>query len=241
VASTAFEATAYTVADQQRMSAAKSYFAWQARLVLPEIGQRVVEVGCGLGNFTEFLLDREAVLAFDKEPSSVDQFQRKFRGCENIHALMCDASAEGAWPKLSGFRGDSCVCLNVLEHIEGDAAFLSNVSSVLAAGGVIVLLVPAFPSLYGPIDRNLGHFRRYTMRSLRVLATSAGLHVKKAHYVNAAGFFGWWLNSHVFAREAQSENQIAFFDRYLVPIVSRLESVAPPPFGQSIFAVLQKP
>ena len=37
----------YNVADQARMSAAVNYFAWQARLVKPELGQRVVEIGCG--------------------------------------------------------------------------------------------------------------------------------------------------------------------------------------------------
>jgi hypothetical protein len=105
----------------------------------------------------------------------------------------------------------------------------------------VVLLVPAFPALYGPIDSNLGHYRRYSRGSLNRLADSAGLRIRKAHYMNAAGFFGWWVNSHILRRTAQSERQIEIFDRYLVPLMSRLEGMVQPPFGQSLFAVLGKP
>jgi hypothetical protein len=73
------------------------------------------------------------------------------------------------------------------------------------------------------------------------LAQVTGLAVETLHYVNAVGFFGWWMNAHIFRREAQSETQIRIFDRCVVPWLSRLEAVAPPPFGQSLFAVLRKP
>ena len=110
-----------------------------------------------------------------------------------------------------------------------------------ALHGVIVLIVPAFPALYGPIDRNLGHFRRYTRRSINRLASATGLRIRKAHYMNAIGFFGWWANARVFQREAQSERQIAIFERYVVPVMSRIEELARPPFGQSLFVVMEKP
>jgi len=48
------------------------------------------------------------------------------------------------------------------------------------------------------------------------------------------------MNAHVFRREAQSAAQIGVFDRCVVPWMSRLEAIAPPPFGQSLFAVLRK-
>jgi hypothetical protein len=104
-----------------------------------------------------------------------------------------------------------------------------------------VLLVPAFPALYGPIDHNLGHYRRYSRGSIARLADSTGLRIRKAHYMNAIGFFGWWVNAHILRRGAQSERQIGIFDRYLVPLLSRLEGMVSPPFGQSLFVVLEKP
>jgi hypothetical protein len=130
--------------------------------------------------------------------------------------------------------------VNVLEHVKDDCSALENMGAALTPGGVIVLLVPAFPALYGPIDRNLGHCRRYTRRTLTQTARAAGLAVRKMHYVNVAGFFGWWINAHLLKLGAQSAPQIEFFDRYIVPPLSRIETIAPPPFGQSLFAVFEK-
>jgi 2-polyprenyl-3-methyl-5-hydroxy-6-metoxy-1,4-benzoquinol methylase len=222
------------------MTRAKNYFAWQSRLVARELGQRVVEVGCGIGNFTGLLLDRELVVALDREDACIQLLRQRYPGRRNLHAFTGDAASD-ALRDLARFRPDSVVCVNVLEHIEDDLAALDAMASILAPGGVMVLLVPAFQALYGPIDRHLGHYRRYRRGSLLRLAAAAGVEVRKAHYVNAAGFFGWWVNAHILKREAQSDGQIAVFDRYLVPILSALEGVLPPPFGQSLLAVLRRP
>ncbi len=233
-------ASTYALLDQERMARARNYFAWQGRLVTPELGRRVVEVGCGIGNFTGTLLDREIVIALDMDANCTERLRERYRNRRNLHVITCDAG-NYAFSELAGFHPDCCVCLNVLEHIEDDRAAIAGMASVLMPGGVIALLLPAFPFLFGPIDQNLGHRRRYTRQSIGKLAAAAGLHVKKAHYMNACGFFGWWANAHIFRREAQSEGQIEFFDRYVVPLLSRIEGVAPPPFGQSLFVVLEKP
>ena len=60
------------------MTLAKNYFGWQARLVRPEIGQRVLEVGCGVGNFTGMLLDRKVVIALDKEHACIERLQQRY-------------------------------------------------------------------------------------------------------------------------------------------------------------------
>jgi 2-polyprenyl-3-methyl-5-hydroxy-6-metoxy-1,4-benzoquinol methylase len=226
---------AYTVEDQQRMTRARNYFAWQARLILPELGRRVLEIGCGIGNFTHLLRDRETVIAVDCEPACIDLVKSR---CPNAQALALDASTDSILD-LARFAPDSCLLLNVLEHIEDDRATLKRIASILPPRGRVVILAPASPSLYGPIDHNLGHYRRYSRASLTALARHAGLEIRKMHHVNAAGFFGWWINAHLLRRAAQSESQIGVFDR-LVPMFSRIEAIAPPPFGQSLFAVFEK-
>lgn len=221
------------------MASAARYFAWQGRLALPELGRRVIEVGCGIGNFTRILLDREIVVALDVEPVCIERLKERFPDQPNLHALVCEPGSR-EFAGLARFRPDSCVCLNVLEHIEDDGQALAAMASILSPGGSIVLLVPACAALFGPIDRNLGHHRRYSRRSLAALAETAGLRIKTLRYMNSIGFFGWWMNAHVFRREAQSRMQIEIFDRFVVPWMSRLEELAPPPFGQSLFAVLRK-
>ena len=39
----------------------------------------------------------------------------------------------------------------------------------------------------------------------------------------------------------RTARQIAVFDRYVVPPMFRIEALVPPPFGQSLFAVLRCP
>jgi len=231
---------AYARQDQERMSQAKNYFAWLGRLVTPELGQRVVEVGCGIGNFTPLLFEREMVIAVDRDPDCIARLKQRYPRQKNLRTLSGDASGP-VWREVAALHPDSCVCLNVLEHIEDDRQALRAMASVLAPSGVIVLLLPAFKALYGPIDRNLGHYRRYTRASVRRLAEASGLRLKNVRYVNLIGFFGWWMNARLLRRQAQSAGQIQFFDRYLVPLISRLEGVVLPPLGQSLLVVAQKP
>jgi SAM-dependent methyltransferase len=232
------DSTAYTLEDQQRMSRAKNYFAWQHGLIRKELGRRVLEVGCGVGNFTGMLLDRDAVIAVDVQPECIERLKLLYPYHPNLHASVCDVLAP-EFLGLAKFNPDSAVIVNVLEHVEDDAAALKAVASVLAPGGAIVLLVPAFQALYGPIDKNLGHHRRYSRSDILRLAQRTGLRIHKLHYLNSIGFFGWWANAHILKREAQSERQIEIFDRYLVPPMSALERLVAPPFGQSLLAVLE--
>ena len=226
----------WTLEDQQLMTRAKNYFAWQRRLVLPELGQRVLEIGCGIGNFTGHLLNREAVIAIDTEPHFIDRIKARYPNQPNLIALVHDAAT--GLSALRHYTPDSCVCLNVLEHIEDDRQALRDMASAITPGGAIVLIVPAFPSLSGPIDRKLGHFRRYTRQSLTQTATDAGLSVRKLQYMNMPGFFAWWLNARILHLEAQSAAQIELFDTLIVPLAARIEKLTPPPFGQSLFCVL---
>ncbi len=236
---------AWALEDQTLMARARNYFAWQARLLKPEVGRRVVEVGCGTGNFTGLLLDPEFlnceyVIALDKEPACVERLCRRFPGQGNLHTLVSSPGTR-EFADLARFSADCCVCLNVLEHIEDDAGALRSMAAIIPRGGRIVLMVPAFPALLGPIDRNSGHYRRYTRRSLRALADRTGLMVRRISFMNAVGFFGWWVNARLLKKESQSAGQIEFFDRWLVPAISRVEALRPPPFGQSLIAVLSRP
>jgi SAM-dependent methyltransferase len=220
------------------MRHARNYFEWQARLVEPYVGHRVLEIGCGLGNFTRHLLDRELVVGLDVEPACIRSWRAAFADRPNLTGLEMDGS-DASFLGLKQHRPDTVVCLNVLEHIEDDEGALRNMYAVLPSGGRALLIVPAFTGLYGPIDRNLGHYRRYSRQGLRGLAESIGFRVR-LRYLNTVGLLGWWMNAKIFRKTEQSDAQIQFFDAVIVPLMSRLENAVPPPFGQSLFAVLEK-
>lgn len=229
----------YTVRDQERMEHAKRYFAWQSRLAAAHLGAKVLEVGCGLGNFTHHLLNRELVVGIDVESRCIDKHRRRFSGDSNVMSLCMDVQTP-AFTELRKHKPVSIACLNVLEHVEDDSLALSHMNAVLPPGGTVVLIVPAFTSLYGPIDHLLGHYRRYTKQSMRKVAHRTGFRPRVLRYMNSVGFFGWWINARLRKQTEQSETLIKIFDSTVVPILSRIEDHIEPPIGQSIFTVLEK-
>jgi SAM-dependent methyltransferase len=229
----------YTVKDQERMGRAQRYFHWQFRLAEAHLGRRVLEVGCGIGNFTRLLLDRDLVVGIDIEPGCVAKLRQSLGGHANLITFHMDVM-DPAFLALSAYDLDSVVCLNVLEHLPDDRRALCHIHAVLRPGGKVVLVVPAFECLYGPIDAHLGHYRRYSKQSLAALARSVGFQLVTLRYLNALGFLGWWWNARILKKTRQSELQIAIFDALFVPLLSRIEKWVEPPFGQSIFAVFVK-
>jgi SAM-dependent methyltransferase len=230
----------YTVRDQELMKKASRYFEWQFRLAEAQLGRRVLEIGCGLGNFTRHLLDRDLVLGIDVERECIAQRRATFADCPNLVSMCLDVQ-DRSFLDLRKYEPDSVACLNVLEHVKDDVLALAHMYTVLSPGGKAVFIVPAFEFLYGPIDERLGHYRRYSKQSMARAAAQAGFHVQTLRYMNAVGFFGWWFNAHVLKKTQQSAAQIALFDSIVVPAMSRVEGLLAPPIGQSIFAVLVKP
>jgi SAM-dependent methyltransferase len=88
---------------------------------------------------------------------------------------------------------DAMVLLNVLEHIEDDAAATSHIARMLKPGGVAVIEVPAGPELFDDYDRQLQHFRRYTLQSICGVVEQAGLVVERRNYLGALIYPAFYL------------------------------------------------
>lgn len=80
---------------------------------------------------------------------------------------------------------DAAVLLNVLEHIEDHEAALQHLARIIKPGGQLVLEVPAGPELFDDYDRQLMHFRRYTLGQLVDLVEEAGFSVTSRNYLGA--------------------------------------------------------
>jgi hypothetical protein len=77
--------------------------------------------------------------------------------------------------------------LNCLEHIQDDLGALRIIHESLAPGGRIVLYVPALPMLFSKMDQHVGHYRRYTRKSLSTALLDSGFHVHSYEYVDSIG------------------------------------------------------
>jgi SAM-dependent methyltransferase len=219
------------------MSAAPRYNAWQYRRIAPFLGRRVCEIGSGIGNMSALLAGQplERLVLTDTDPYYRDVLRDRFldRPEVSVEALTLPDPDAGA--RFRGHGLDTVVALNVIEHIAEDVAALRSVRDMLAPGGRAVVLVPALPALYGTLDRELQHARRYRRAGLRSALAAAGLRVTHLFYFNVVGTAGWFWNARVRRVKQLPLRQVRWFDA-LVPLL-RLEDVAPLPFGQSLVAV----
>jgi SAM-dependent methyltransferase len=218
----------------EALAKATNYRAALLREFAPFLRGQVLEVGAGIGQFTgelSRLPTIEKLVALEPEPRFCETFRKLHPHCPLVEGTL------DALPR--DFRCDTVVSVNVLEHIAGDEAELVRYRGLLAPGsGQLCLFVPACPQIYGPIDRDFGHYRRYTRRELGCKLLQAGLSVVRLNYFNSVGFFVWWVSFCLLRKRRFSLSGVAFFDRVIFPIAHGVErTFLRPPFGQSLLAV----
>ena len=215
------------------------YFEWQLRQFTPFLGARVADVGCGLGNFCRYLLDRDLYLGVDADADLVAEQHREFGEAANVEILQGDITQPACRELLISRRLDSILCLNVIEHIENDVEAIANMVAGLPSGGTLCLLVPAMSWLYGTLDALDGHYRRYRKRMLRERLARFPIDVVRLYYFNLVGALGWFVKGRILKETRQSEGNYQAMNA-LIPVVSRLEGICPPPFGLSLIAIARK-
>ena len=221
-----------------RMAALKHYNRWLLDRFEGHIGRRVLEVGSGTGNMTRLLYGRDLIVATDMESAYLHILANRFRRQPTIRVARLNLETDD-WKALQEHAFDTVVCFNVLEHIEHDRDALRNLHDLLVPGGRLLLFVPADQALFGTLDRQVGHFRRYTSESLRAVIAEAGFEIRQMSYHNVFGRFGWWLNGRVLKRKHMPAAQSRVFDVF-VPLLRRLEP-REPRNGLSLVAVAEKP
>lgn len=71
---------------------------------------------------------------------------------------------------------DFVFLLDVIEHVHNDREFLESIAkNLVRRGGLIVISVPAFQSLFTAHDTWLGHYRRYNSKTAKSLIDDCGL------------------------------------------------------------------
>jgi SAM-dependent methyltransferase len=183
----------------------------------------VLEAGCGIGNFTELLLDRERLVCLDNDPLYVEMLNWRLGHLENVTTLEFDLADSAAYEPLARERIDTIVCLNVLEHIAPDEQVLRAYFDLLQPGGHAIILVPAHPSLFSPCDEALGHQRRYTTVELHSKLHRAGFEVVMLEEFNRLGVPGWYLNKQLGRRDLNPRQMRAF--EWLLPLAKGMEAM----------------
>nr|WP_239676954.1 methyltransferase domain-containing protein [Natronosporangium hydrolyticum] len=215
---------------------ARHYRRWLVRLAAPYLGDSPIEIGSGIGDYAaELAVGRESYTATEYDPQRFAVLADRFADHPVINARRLGLPTD----QTGGYSG--AAMFNVLEHIEDDSAALRSLAGLVQPGGAVVVYVPAFNGAMSRFDRMIGHYRRYTKRSLAATMTAAGLRVERLHYVNSVGLISWFLLMRCLRMVPRDTLALRCYDATVIRSVSWLERFLRPPFGQSVFAVGRVP
>jgi hypothetical protein len=112
----------------------------------------------------------------------------EYRFIEPLHSL--EEGLEERFGPTSNFKehdsfGEAryVTLLDVLEHQEDDRAFLAELSAKMTPGSLLLLTVPAMPSLWSQWDVVLGHYRRYRKQSFERAIAGLPFTVEETAYL----------------------------------------------------------
>jgi SAM-dependent methyltransferase len=238
-------AFAYPGRELEAMSEASNYHRWILEVFAPYLGRHLVEVGAGLGSFSELILSRHACETLSLVEPSGEMYQQLVARARSLPAtprvLTYHANFPQAAPLISATHPlDSVLYVNVLEHIADDEAELDAIHNALSDHGRLFLFVPALRWLYGAFDERVGHVRRYTKAELETKLRRAGFQPIVSRYFDLPGVAPWWIKYRLLKSATMDPGAVRFYDRYVVPVARRVESLINPPVGKNVIVIAEK-
>lgn len=203
--------------------------------VAPYLGERVLEVGAGIGSVTAKLCLRALEwVALEPDRALAHVIVSRV---QHPHVKVINAKLERV-----SFRKqfDTVIYADVLEHIQDDFSELSMVSRHIKTGGHLIVLVPAHQFLFSAFDKSVGHFRRYSRTSL-MSSVPATLECVEMKQIDSLGFFLQLANKMFGGNVKPNASTIRIWDGIFIPFSRSLDSlVFRFRLGKSIFAVFKK-
>ncbi|HUK90236.1 MAG TPA: glycosyltransferase [Blastocatellia bacterium] len=211
---------------------------WMGQVLRPFVGERILELGAGIGTLTSQFIPREFYLASDVNPNYLHYLKSYSFGKPYLQVSKIAAEDPADFAGLES-EFDTVLMVSVLEHVKDERQAFRNVWSALSPGGRVVVLAPQHPGLYGSLDTALGHQKRYTVEELNTALTESGFAVEAVVNFNRFAVPGWWVNGTVLKRKGFSRLQLKIVD-VLMPLLKRVDRFLPWG-GLSIVAIGVKP
>lgn len=225
----------YSGTELDAVANAKNYYQWIIERFAPFLGRHVVEVGAGIGTFAKFIIASpgvESLLCVEPAENVFPVLAERFGSDARIKTVHANIDQLGVVD-----AADSLVAVNVLEHVEDDEAFLRSAAKIVVPGGHLLLFVPAHQFLYGSLDAAFEHYRRYSKRGLSSVVSRAGWEPVRISNVNIAGILPWLIAGKILRNTTLGHRQMWIFDRLVIPVIKKVESVREPFIGQSLLLI----
>lgn len=197
----------------------------------------ILEIGSGIGNISKLVIgEGHTITLSDYNEEYCDSLQKKFAQDKNVREIIrVDLLHPDFENKYKAYKEkfDSIFLLNVIEHIEDDLMAIKNCNYLLNDEGYLILLAPAYSWLYSSFDKQLGHFRRYSLDSLKELLKKENFSILSGSYFNLTGIAGWLLFGKILKQKMLSSGEMSAFNK-IVPIAKFIDKLVGRRTGLSI-------
>ena len=189
------------------------YLAWIARLLHPNLGDRVLELGAGLGNFTSRLMARRvSYVSSEQDPQYLHALRNRFLRTPNVTVQELRPEHDPDFEALTA-EFDTVLCVNILEYVDDPLAVVMRLEGCLRPGGRLVILVPQGQRLFSSLDRALGVKRRFDRASLVAMIEKRGLAVERLVQLNRVGALAWLVFGRLLHRKRLHKITLKLFDK----------------------------
>jgi SAM-dependent methyltransferase len=226
----------YPGKDLEVLAVASRYTQWVLQYFLPHVGGNTLEIGAGRGEIASRILPKVSTLDL-VEPSFVlaEFLQQRF--ADSKITTIFPTTIETHLGKKISKKYDAIIMINVLEHIEDDVSALRELRKSLVPGGHLLIYVPAMPSLFSKLDKEHGHFRRYTRKKFIERLQEAGFEINLLRYFDTLGIIPWYVFNTLGGKTDFNPFAVKLYDSVGVPVTKFLEGIIPPPIGKNLIAV----
>jgi SAM-dependent methyltransferase len=138
-----------------------------------------VDIGCGTGGNIAALADQWQCVGIDESELAIAHARARFSRVEFVRST--DPAVIASYVGRAGL----VTCMDVIEHVEHDAAFLKQIVDVAPPGTTLLLTVPAGMELWSEHDVTNGHYRRYTVDGFAALWSDLPVRVRLLSAFNA--------------------------------------------------------
>ena len=191
----------------------KNYNSWIYENIKEAIGNDVLDVGSGMGTLIDFAVAKgRKITGAEIDKKFLAYSRKKYAKTPGIRIVKADSLELEKYFKKGSF--DTVTILNTLEHIKDDFKAIRIIYNLLSTEGKLAVFVPAFQGIYGKLDENAGHYRRYNKAMLRKVLEGNNFEIKKMYYMNFVGFFGWYFNTKLLNSGLYPGTAVNFFQQF---------------------------
>ncbi|MEG3639972.1 class I SAM-dependent methyltransferase [Magnetococcus sp. PR-3] len=208
------------------------------RFFAPHIHGHVLEVGAGIGVYSDYLLPLSDHLSLI-EPDA-KQAKRLAEHVGALDSVTIHATTIETYIATAPAKIDSVVMINVLEHIQDDIKILQHLYAQLKPGGALLIFVPALQSLFSDLDRKFGHYRRYSKHDLVNKVQIAGFHMEQVRWFDPTGILPWYLLHTLGKKTEISESMAKIYDQGVISWMGPLQYHLPMPIGKNLLLIARK-